>query len=609
LGACPRLSVLATSREPLDLASEHCYRVPPLAYPAPGSSPTPGDARRSPAVQLFLARARMARADFPMTDANVLGALAACAQLDGAPLPIVLAAGEVTTMGPGAIAQRLREGRRPVGSAAADVPEHHRSVDHAIATSWRALDGGEQRVLAALAVFAGGFTAGAAAAVAGEADDATEAVLARLVRKSLVEARPDAPSGPRFELLESVRRHALARLDTSGGLPLTRRRHLDHFLAVAQDGDRRFAGSGQGQALVVLDAERDNLAAAFDWALAHEPEEAVALAAALWRYFLRGDIPTGRRWLAGALAAAIEETPARAMALAGAGALAWVSGDAAVAAEALAAAAKLAERLDLPDVAAVAALNDAALAEQQGRLDDADVRFEQARQLYDRLGDRRGRACALTGQGVVCRRRGDVAAATGLWAEALGLFRAVGDLYSESMVLGNLARAAENAGRYEEAQRWNGMRQRIQVSLGDGRGLAATTAALGRLAHLRGDSRLALALQRDALVAFHRLGDRPWAASTLVAVGALAVEAGAAVEGLMLGAAAEALWEGMGAAPRGEDEAQRDRLLEAARAALGEAAFAGVFRAGRALTLEEAVKIADEVASGGAEKPPPPATG
>jgi len=599
LDRCRGLSVLVTSREPLGLAAEHCMRIPPLAHPDPVTSPGIDEVRASPAVQLFEARARMVRADFRLTPDNASGVLATCEQLEGVPLSIVLAAGEVATTAPDGIAQRLREGRRPLAAAPADLPAHHRSVDAAIAASWDALKRDERELLAAVAVFHGGFTAAAARAAGSLDEDGTDRLLASLVRRSLVEARPDAPAGARFELLDSVRTHALGRLQGSGRFAAVQRRHLDHMLALAKEFGSRFTGPDQARAVLTLDAERENLGTAFEWALGNDPDAAVALAASLWRYFLKDDIPTGRRWLAQALGGAIEESPARAVALAGAGALAWVSGDPAGAVESLSQGAKLAERLELPGVLAVIALNEAALAEQQDRLDDAKALFSRARMLYEQLGDRRGRASSLTGQGVVSRREGDLESATGLWAEALGLFRAGGDRISESMVLGNLARAAEDEGRFDAAETWNATRQRIQVALGDARGLAATTAALGRLAHRRGEIHQALALDRDALVAFHRLGDRPWAASTLLAAATVVADGGFVVEALMLAAAADALWDGMGARPRGEEEDRRNGLLAVLEVKLGAAAFAGMSRAGGQLTLEEAVKIVEGLAGRG----------
>ncbi|MFP5318540.1 MAG: ATP-binding protein [Acidimicrobiia bacterium] len=605
LDGCSRLAVLATSREPLGIPGEHVHRVGPLAYPHPSSPSTVAEASASPAVQLFASRARMARADFEVTAENLGGVVATCAEVGGVPLSIVLAAGEMTTMSPEVTARRLREGRPALSDVPADLPARQRSLDAAMATSWEALEPAEAGLLAVLAVFCGGFTAPAAAAVHGAGLDTTDAALGSLVRKSLVEARPDAPGGPRFELLPPVRAFAMERLRAGGRFARAQRLHLAHLLAVAEECGRQFLGGDQARSVTVLDAERENLAAAFEWALAHDPEAAVALAAALWRYFLKGDIPTGRRWLAEALAGGIEETPERATALAAAGALGWVSGDRAVATARLGEAAKLAERLELPDVMALVALNEAALAEQQDRLEDAEEWFGKARHLYDQLGDRRGRAMALNGLGVVRRRRGDPEGAVELWGEAAGLLRAVGDGFTETLALGNLARAAEDAGRYQEARRWNGIRRRVQITLGDARGLAATTAALGRLAHKSGDRSEALALFSDALAGFHRLGDRPWAASTLLGMAAVAAESGHPVEASLLAGAARGLWDGMGAHPRADEVEAMDALVEEARAALGPAAFAGTWRAALALTLDEAVKIAAELEVGDGQMPPP----
>jgi predicted ATPase len=599
LDAAPRTTVLVTSREALGLLSEHAVPVAPLPFPPPDSAPTIGAVRASPAVELFAARAAMARPGFEVTAANYEAVLSACSHLDGLPLAIVLAAGAVRTMAPDRLAERLAEQLDLPVPAPADLPPHQRSLDAAVRWSWQLLSPPERSLLATLSAFPGGATPGAAAAVNGLDPGEADGLLDDLARKSLVEARPDSPAGPRFELLETVRSFARRQLERSGREAEVRRRHAAWFAAFADEHGRGLLGHGQARSRRALAQDRDNLEAAFAWALEAEPGTAAGMAAALWRFFLIGDIPTGRRWLDAALAAAPEPTAARATALAAAGALGWLTGDAAAAARSLAAARALAADLDLPEVTALALVNEGALAEQQDRLDDAEACFSEALALADRLGDGRGRAVALNGLGMVRRRRGDLRGAWPLWTEAAALFRAAGDRFIESIALGNLAWAAEVEGRLDEAAALSGECKRIQVALGDARGLAATTVAFGRIAYRRGAYEEARSYHLEALAAFHRLGDLPWAASTVLALAAVEERSGAPDRAATLLAAARALWERIGAGPREEEQDLIDRLAVACAAALDDGALARAGATGAAMTVGDALALAAAGTAGG----------
>ena len=385
-------TVLVTSREVLGLASEHVFPVPRLSFPDPPSQPTFEDVVGSPAVQLFVARAQMALPQFRLTPSNYRAVLAACAARDGAPLGIVLAAGGVKMLDPARLLTRLEEALDPPGLAPSDMPTHHAGWDRAITWSWDLLTADEQRLLASLAAFSGGFTVAAVAAVNDIPEAVAEANLASLAGKSLVEARPDAGSGPRYELLDSLRMYAVKQLERAGRIEETRREHLAYYVSFAEACAVRHVGPDQAGCAQAFADDFENLRAAFEGALENDPASALRIAASLWRCFLLGDIPTGRGWLGQALAAAPGATPARAQALAGAGAMGWISGDADLAARTLEEAATLSAELGLKDVEALASVNLGALAEQQSRLDDAEAQFTSALGVYDQLGDRRGRA-------------------------------------------------------------------------------------------------------------------------------------------------------------------------------------------------------------------------
>lgn len=597
VAGAPHLMVLVTSRERLGIESEHVYPVHPLPCPELAAKPSLEQVAAADAVALFVARAVMADPAFRLDASNCEAVARTCAHLDGIPLAIVLAAGGIANEGVTGVEMHARHHLGGFVSAVVDLPPHHRTLDVAMARSWELLSPEEADLFARVAVFSGGFTRAAAAAVNGRPDGAgpksVSAVLDSLARKNLVEARPAAPRGLRYELLDTIRSFGLDRLGECGGLEEVQRRHLDYFTGLARTSAAGLIGREQAQCLQVLADEADNLQAAFDWAEKHAPDDALRLAVSTWRFFLARDIPTGRRWLERALAATrVGPSRERAEAMTAAGALAWVTGHLSESEAYLDCALAMAQHLNAPEIAALAWLNKGALGERRDQWDEADRCFREALRLYESGDDERGRACALVGRGMICRRREELDEACRLWITATQLFASVGDRFNQTMALGNLAWAAEREGRLEEAQDWLAECRRMQIALGDARGLASTTAGLARLAYRRGAYDECARLATDALVAFHRLGDRPWAASTLVSLAAAATRRGRWRPALRLVGAVDALWDLMGATARREDDDLRLEVVTECRHHLSAGETARAVGVGRAMTLEEAVGLA-----------------
>lgn len=587
LDATTELAIIVTSREPLGLERERVRAVPPLALPAGMASAAALAA--SPAVSLFVTRARMARADFALTETNGTDVAEACRRLDGIPLAIVLAAGTLRTTDAAHVAAGF--GLHAARTGTATFTNHERTLDDAIASSWAPLDADERAMFTGLAVCAGGCTAPAAAAIAGIGDDLRSlAVLDLLVRKSLVEARPDASGGPRYDLLETMRAFASDRLAEEGRLDEARSRHLQHFLSAALDMGLALTGKDQVPTLAALVADHANYAAAFEWAIRRRPGDALRLAAGLWRYCLIHDIAMGRQWLSRSLAACPEPSPDRALALIAAGALAWVTGAFDDSAGCLADGRALAQSLDRPDLVALALVNLGALADQRGNLDDADRAFREALATCD-AGERRTRGTALMGQGVVARRRGDMDAACSLWVRASGLFAEAGDMFNQAVALGNLALAAEERNQLDESHEWRAECQRIQAAVGDVRGLGISAAGMGRIAARRGRMADARTRHLEALSAFRQVGDLRRSASSLVHLASIAGRSQSHHRALRLIGAADAIWERLGTAA-GEDEAVHRQTVAAATRSLGAAAAARALAAGRALSLDAAADLA-----------------
>jgi predicted ATPase/DNA-binding winged helix-turn-helix (wHTH) protein len=238
LGLCPNVTVLATSREALRIMGECVYRVLPLEVPPPHQD-APRDVSGHSAVQLFLARAAEAAADFT-TDAARLSTIAAiCRRLDGIPLAIEFAAARAATLGVSQVATLLDDRFRLLTGGRRTALRRHQTLRAALDWSYELLPETERVVLRRLAIFAGGFTLQAANAVAvGAAIAASDVVdsVANLVAKSLVAADSDGTK-LYYRLLETTRAYALQKLDESGERAVCGRRHTQYCLAAMEEAD------------------------------------------------------------------------------------------------------------------------------------------------------------------------------------------------------------------------------------------------------------------------------------------------------------------------------------------------------------------------------------
>jgi predicted ATPase/class 3 adenylate cyclase/DNA-binding CsgD family transcriptional regulator len=283
LQGCPGVSVLATSREPLRIAGESDWPVPPLSLPS-------GDGvGNSDAAALFIDRAGKVRPNFAVTDANV-GVLArVCRELDGLPLALELAAARVRMMSLEQIAAGLGDRFRLLSGGSRSALPRQQTLRASVEWSHELLTPAERVLFRRLAVFAGGFTLDAAEqACAGDGlePELVLDLLASLVEKSLVQTDDLDPAAVRYRLLDTVRQYAFDQLGAAGDLASARDRHRDTYLRLARSLGARMYSASQPAMLAAFDADAANLAAAIEWAAATDPDKALGLCDALtlwWR--------------------------------------------------------------------------------------------------------------------------------------------------------------------------------------------------------------------------------------------------------------------------------------------------------------------------------------
>jgi len=264
LARCRGVIVLATSRTVLGLGGEQEYPVPPLPMPAAPATMPMAELAASPAVALFVDRARTIRPGFALTEGNAAAVVALCRRLEGLPLAIELAAARTRLLDPEALLERLARSLDALGQGAADLPPRQRTLRATVAWSVGLLEKDERPLLETMAVFVDGWTVEAAGDVAGLAEDRALALSEALARHSLIHL-DRGELGPRSRMLETVRAFVAERLDARPDVTEVHRRHADLYRALAGRADRPLRGVGQGEWAERLEAEVGNLAAAVEW--------------------------------------------------------------------------------------------------------------------------------------------------------------------------------------------------------------------------------------------------------------------------------------------------------------------------------------------------------
>jgi predicted ATPase/DNA-binding XRE family transcriptional regulator len=317
LHTCPRLVILATSREPLGVSGEMVFPVPPLPVPDPGHPPAVEKLDDYAALSLFVDRARLARPDYQVTPANVAALTHICRQLDGIPLALELAAARMRLLNIETLAARLDDDFRLLTGGSRGALPRQQTLRATIEWSYNLLSEGERQLLQRLSVFAGGCTLPAAEAVCGDASlgegghglhglEASQVLdcLSGLVDKSMVQVGQGAGDEARYRLLEMVRQFGQEKLLEGGASERLSQRHAEYFLRFAETNGPQLWYKERPAWIKRFNAERDNLRLALEWSFSSPAggEIGSRLIVALHPLWLVHDFPEPQIWFPKAIA-------------------------------------------------------------------------------------------------------------------------------------------------------------------------------------------------------------------------------------------------------------------------------------------------------------------
>jgi predicted ATPase/DNA-binding SARP family transcriptional activator len=500
LTACPNLRVLATSREPLHIAGEVVWRVPSLSPPE--------------AARLFVERATSVSSSFTASDENGAAVAEVCRRVDGIPLAIELAAARVGVLAPAQIAERLRESLTVLGAGGRTVLTRQQTLTATLDWSHQLLDDDERTLLRRLGAFAGSCDLHAVEAVCdGELD-----VLGRLVDKSLVSVE-EQDGVARYRLLDTVRHYARARVAQAGERERMEARHREHYLQLAEELEQVLDGPDARRRLA---READELRLALRTALRAQPDVALRLAAALWRFWHdRGDRTEGSRWLEETLSAAPAPSPVRARTLHGLSVLALRTSDHRRALDAAREAVDFFRESGDHRALGEELHHQGTMAWVFADYDEAERRCEESRAIAEQAAEPAIVASVVHTLGVIAASRRDTETGRGLLTRSLELLRALAE-HREPLLL-------PVALGYGRTRGWAGSppRQFLEQTFVTARRVrppGAVAYVLCDLAAAERDSdnlTAARALLEESLARFRRLADELGAAQAMAQLGNL----------------------------------------------------------------------------------------
>jgi predicted ATPase/DNA-binding CsgD family transcriptional regulator len=571
LEAAAELRILATSRQPLGLPSEQTVVVAPLAVPDPDQNVSVDALASYDAVSLFVTRAKGVLPGFRLTERNAAAVAALCTRLDGVPLAIELAVARLRALSPEQVLDRLDERFRLLTRGSRTALPRQQTLGAAVDWSYALCSPEECELWGRVSVFAGSFDLHAAENVCADGKLPRESILdvtAGLVEKSVL-LREEHQSGVRYRLLETIRQYGRERLAERGDDIRLRRRHRDHYLALAERASANWFGKEGPSWLDRMRVEHPNVRAALDFCLAHpvgtqsgEPASAevdagLRLAALLWFGWRgMGLLGEGRRWLDRLLAVGTEPTVTRARAL-------WVTGS---------------------------------LAVLQGDLPAARPMLEESASLAGRLGDTSAHAYAAVFLAQVALAEGDAVTAADLLERGLAAHRAAEDPFGTALALVRLSLTASALGDAERASQLAA--EYIALCEASGAGWLATFGHFALAVELwrRGDRAGAVDEARTTVRAHWADDDSIGVAEGVEVLAWAAVAGGRADRAARLLGALDRIWRSVGAPLFGLRHlvTHREQCVAESRSMLGDRAFEAAAEQGARLPLHALVGYALE---------------
>ncbi|MFL5735493.1 MAG: AfsR/SARP family transcriptional regulator [Chloroflexia bacterium] len=617
LRACPRLQILATSRERLNIPGETTWLVPPLTAPdhdldAAPDSMLPSQLLRYEAAQLFADRAALASSTFRLDSHNALAVAQICRRLDGIPLAIELAAARVRMLSAEQIVERLDHSFLLLNAGSRTALPRHQTLRATVDWSFSLLDPRERTLFCRLSVFAGGFDLEAVEEVCSD-ETVPHAevldILSHLIDKSLVVVvtagsplRGITPyelritnSPARYRLLETLRQYGRERLAESDDEAGLLARHARYFAVLCAEANPQLYGPAQMEWFNKLNTELDNLRVALDWCRAHDPQLGLLLAGSLSRFWdSQGYVTEMRKRLNELLEIAPPGTPVRARALYTSGFLASRQGDnvdgSHLLKESLALFTELGDEAGMATALERLGVSIALL----GNYEQGVECLERSVVLFRKIDYKSGLSWALGSTGMVVRGRGqgEYERALGALTESSTLAREIGDLHTLAFALNNLGQLARTQGDFVAARALLDESLELARRMNNKPTISWTLESLATVVRMSGDYRAGWPMLKESLQLAREIGYNRHLARCIYTAAIQAVLLGSMENGVRLFAAVDRLHPAARLSLDEDEKVEWDQSLETARDALDGGTFIRLWTEGEALSWDQASEIA-----------------
>ncbi|NUM44180.1 MAG: tetratricopeptide repeat protein [Anaerolineales bacterium] len=566
LNAAAGLRVMATSQAALRLYGEREYPVRPLGLPEVGKLPDVEALGAYPSVALFVETARAANPHFALNSDNGEDVARICAQLDGLPLAIELAAARTRILSPAGLLDQLATRLDILTNRSRDVPERHRTLRSAVEWSYNLMAEEEKKVFARLAIFPGGFSSDAVGEVLMTPETAHLALdlLELLAEKNIIQ--PDlakAEDQPRFFMLATLQNYARERLLLDPELPALYRGRAGYYARLADQAENGLLGAEQSRWLAWIEVEENNLRETLDWAFRPEREEDEMelgmrlVSNALARYWkMRGRLDEGQSWFRRA-----REQSSRLSRN-------WQK--------------KLAQ-------------HTAAFCVWQGDYDAARKYYEEEYALALMEGDDKARANFLQGLGLVAGHLSDYSLAEKYFVEAIALERVLSNgetSYNLTVALNNLGIVYRHLGNYVQAIQIQQEVLAYRREQADYLGQASALSNIATLEGLQAQYEIALQHFQESLKIRQELGDHLGVVICLGGMASMFYHREHFEQAVSLYSITRKLRQQFNYQSSIETRFEEMHDLDLSRRRLGEAAYATAWEVGARLSLESAMAYA-----------------
>lgn len=562
---CSQLTILATSRESLNVAGEQTWQVPTLSLPDTQKISLIDLLLEYEAIRLFVERAKTSNSEFIISEQNASFVAQICSRLDGIPLALELAAARIKLLTPEQIATRLDDRFRLLTGGSRTAPLRHQTLQATMDWSYDLLNDKEQRLFRSLAVFSGSWDLDATEMICSASGHIKKSeildLLTNLVDKSLV-IQDGAENGKsRYRLLETIRQYALEMLIQSGESHKVQKYHLDHYLRLVESAKPHLgfflADKEMLSWLGVLIPEHDNLRAAITFCKANPShvEAGLNMAGNLhWYFLLHNCLSEGRDW--------ITELSAKGITLSTA-------------------------------IQAQALLTSGFLACWQGNFASARPNLEASLKLFEEINDGAGIAFSLHGLGFAANGLGEHAEAGQYFGKCLQTARKMDDKWIISIALHFIAIGTSFQGNYELARsQFEECISLMKEGYGTAQGIAFSEFHLGRIARIHGNLASAQHHHTTGLELFARMGDKRGIGYSLIGFACLAHAQEEPQRAARLFGAADALREELGTFLEEVLQIEYEQTYSAARDMLGKENFENMWAEGQVSPLEQTIQFA-----------------